>query len=611
MKKLTMLFSCLTHLDICVVLSILAFFFTSPLFTVTGQGDTLILGFGSSQNIGITSSSEIYSGQSQNTTSSSGFLPNHNAASRFLSHACLGYNFEEVELVTEIGFEDWIEHQINLPIPFLLADKVEEYHEFRKQGLNEPNASAAIRMYDYAWWQYHMSSNDLLRQRVAFALSEILVISKFSGFGNRPFAFASFYDILLKNAFGNYRDILQDVTYNPAMGVYLTYLNNPKTDTTRNQFPDENYARELMQLFTIGLNELNLDGTEILDDDQNVTPTYDNLDIIEFSKIFTGLTWGDQDRFGRGRIEEKSFTFDLQMFNDDHEPGSKTLLNGFVIPDRGVVDGDADISDALDNLFNHPNIAPFVCKLLIQRLVTSNPKPEYLERVSKVFIDNGAGVRGDMKAVIKAILLDSESLSCENIKEIGFGKMREPFIRYVHIAKAFDNHTLSGNHRNDMGRVLTYLDQTPNASPSVFNFFQQDYQPIGPIEENKLVAPEFQITNSQSLTGYFNGLDRWVLDENLTDEYDLYTDEDNSEYEDEISILNFEDEIVLATDNQLEILLDRLNMLLAHGNVSDDNLNLILEFLKQFPHEDEDDLKYRSKLAVYMIMVSPEYIINK
>ena len=208
-----------------------------------------------------------------------------------------------------------------------------------------------------------MESDDVLRQRVAFALSEILVISRFSGFGDESYAFSTFYDIFLNHAFGNYRDILEDVTYNPAMGEYLTYLNNPKSDTMEGTFPDENYAREVMQLFTIGLEELNVDGTHVLDIDGNAIPTYDNLDISEFSKIFTGLSWWDREDFFRGDLKDSSYMYDMQMFDNYHEPGVKNLLNGFQVPDRMPVDGIADVNDALDNLFAHSNVGPFISRV--------------------------------------------------------------------------------------------------------------------------------------------------------------------------------------------------------------------------------------------------------
>jgi len=578
-----------------------------------GQFQETVLGLGNDENTIIeTSHSTLESNGGYNTVNKDGFLPNHNSASRFLTQATLGYNIEEIDLVTNMGFTDWIESEFQKPVAFPLIDKVIEYHNYKKSQTSDPEANSSIRFWDMAWWQYHMASNDLLRQRVAFALSELLVISKFSVFFNEPYAFASYYDIFLNNAFTNYRDILQEVTYHPAMGRYLTYLNNPKADTIANVFPDENYARELMQLFTIGLYELNNDGSIKMDGNSNPIPSYDNNDIIEFSKIFTGLTWGDESDWGRTNAwRDSSYVLDMVMWNDYHEPGVKHLLNNYSTTNATTVDGNADISEALDNLFSHPNTGPFVSRFLIQRLVTSNPSPEYINRVASAFNDNGSGTRGDMKAVIKAILLDPVAKDCASADDPTFGMLREPFVRYMQINKAFDNATISGNHRNDLRYPQEFLEQTPFTSPSVFNFFQSDYQPIGPVQENDLVAPEFQITNTKTFTGYINGLWRWIIEERPANEVSIYSNEPSEDYQDEIGILDFSDENLLADDEHLPILVDRLNLLLAHGKLSELTVQTIVDMVKELDAVDEEDLAYRARLAVYLVMSCPEYLITR
>lgn len=595
--------------QICYRLSLL--FFAFGAIESNGQIETYILGQGNYEGTVVQSSHEVEVGQAENTLSEFGFMPNLNAASRFLSQASLGHNFEDIEEVASMGIEDWIDNEFEKPISFSLLDKVIEYHDYRRDSLNNPNVGPSIRFWDCAWWHYHMSSDDVLRQRVAFALSEILVISQFSGFGYQPYAFATYYDIFLNNAFGNYRDILDEVTFNPAMGEYLTYLNNPKSDTTEGTFPDENYAREVMQLFTLGINELNIDGSYVLDSFGLPVPTYDNDDIAEFSKIFTGLTWWDREYFFYNARNDSSFMYPMQMFESYHEPGTKDLLNGFQVPDRNPVDGLADIQDALDNLFAHNNVAPFVSRILIQRLVTSNPSPEYIERVATVFNDNGSGVKGDMKSIVKAILLDPEARSCDNIEDVNYGRLREPFIRYVQINKAFDASTLSGNYRNEMYYVQEFLQQKPFTSPSVFNFYQNDYQPIGPIEAGGFVAPEFQITNTQSMTGYINALYEWIINGNIADESDLFSGESNDGYADEISTLDFSDEEMYADDAYLHQLVDRLNLILAHGLVSPMAEETIIEAVKKFPNEDLEDAAFRTKIAIYLLLTSPEYLIHR
>jgi uncharacterized protein (DUF1800 family) len=578
--------------------------------SLLGQTDTLILGFGGSEIV-VTSSNSSISGSESNTVSQTGFLPNENAASRFLSHATLGHNQQNIQQVISMGIEDWIAHQLTIPRAFTLESKIRSYHKMVIDSTNSPTTGASNRLWDYAWWQYLMTSGDALRQRVAFALSELLVISENSAFSNNAYAMGVYYDKLLNGAFGNYRDLLTAITYNPSMGIYLTYLNNPKSNPAVNQFPDENYAREVMQLFTIGTVMLNNDGSVIKDLNGLPIPAYDNDDIIEFSKIFTGLTWADRTQWNRSALNDTSYIPNMVMWDTWHEPGVKILLNGFLVPDRNPVNGNADINDALNNLFNHQNTPPFVSRFLIQRLVTSNPSPQYINRVANVFKNNGQGVRGDLAAVVKAILLDREATDCDKGNDITFGMLKEPFIRYVQINKAFNASTQSGNFRNDMNNIYLLTGQRPLASPSVFNFFQQDYQPIGPIEEANLVGPEFQITDAQTIAGFVNGLYRWLFSNDIADEYDLFTNENDAHYADEISNIDLTGDFSNTTDDRLHILLDKLNMVLAHGRLSFTSLNTIIKVIKEFPSATNDEKTDRIKLAIYLLMTSPEYSINR
>jgi uncharacterized protein (DUF1800 family) len=576
-----------------------------------GQPDTIILGYGGYTGVTVTVSSNEAPGNPENTLNQDGFLPNENAASRFLGQATLGYDYTDINDVSQIGLEAWIENQLTIPRAFTLESKIRAFHQMVKDSTATPTAGASNRLWDYAWWQYLMTSPDALRQRVAFALSELLVISENSAFNNVAYAMGTYYDKLLNRAFGNYRDLLTDITYSPAMGIYLTYLNNPKSNPSLNQFPDENYARELMQLFTIGTVMLNNDGSIVLNADGSPVPSYDNEDIIEFSKVFTGLTWADRTQWNRGALNDTSYIPQMVMWNAWHEPGVKNLLNGFQVPDTLPVNGNADISLALDNLFNHQNTPPFVCRFLIQRLVTSNPSPAFIARVSNVFVNNGQGVRGDLAAVVKAILLDPEAKSCDSGDDIEYGMLREPFIRYIQINKAFNAYTQSGNYRNDMSYVYQYTGQRPLTSPSVFNFFQQDYQPIGPIEEAGLSAPEFQITDAQTIAGFINGLYRWIISGDVADEYDLFTNEADANYADEISKIDVTPETSYTDNDKLHILLDRLNLLLAQGRISDQSLETIKNVVVDFPNSTAQEKEDRIKLAIYLVMTSPEYIINR
>jgi uncharacterized protein (DUF1800 family) len=585
---------------------VLAFSFFIACISIWAQPDTVIIGFG--EVVGVTASGS--SGSPIQTINQDGFLPNLNAASRFLSQSALGHDYTDIEQVSNMGIEDWIDDQFSKPIPYSILNKMKEYHQYAKLGTNNPTVFADRKFWLFAYWQYHMQSTDLLRQRIALALSEIFVVSERSSFGGNPYALSTYYDLMLNNAFTNYRTILQEITYNPAMANYLTFMNNPKSNTATNLFPDENYAREIMQLFSIGTVKLNMDGTPVLDSQGQPMATYNNTDIAELSKVFTGLTWGDRTTFG-GQLNDTSFTLPIKMINTSHEPGIKNLLNGFTVPNRSPVYGNADISDALNNLFNHPNVPPFFSSFLIQRLVTSNPSPSYVSRVANVFVNNGQGVRGDMKSIIKAILLDPEAKSCGNMENKKYGALREPFIRYMHIMRALNTSSISGNYRNDMDNINKLTGQRPLNSPSVFNFFQSNYQPIGPLEDNELVGPEFQITNAQTIAGYINGLYRFVNQQNIADESDLYNNENDSLYINEISTLDLSSEYLLGENDKLHMLIDRLNLLFANGRLSNTTAEVIRQALLKYPTTNNIDREARVRLAIYLVLSSPEYLIKK
>ena len=568
----------------------------------------VILGSGNTDSIAVTTSHNE-TGNGDKTIDGNGFLPNETAASRFLAQATLGANYEDIISMSQTSYHEWIDSQFVTPksidiLQYTLGITAEAVDSTFAMGGNPNDVKPRLHYWHSAWWQYIMTSPDVLRARVGLALSEIFVISEVPELGDVPFSLADYYDMLLDNTFGNFRDLLEDVTYHPAMGIYLTHVNNPKADSTFNRFPDENYAREVMQLFTIGLYELNNDGTRKLDTAGHFIPTYDNSDIQEFAKIFTGLTWGDGFAFGQAPQSQSSFTQPMKMVDAWHEPGEKSLLNGTVVPDRSPVDGDADISDALDNLFEHPNVGPFISRLLIQRLVTSNPSPEYIDRVATSFNDNGQGIRGDLKAVIRAILLDPEARNCALQYDPFHGMLREPITRWTHLSRAFDAFSEKGVYRNDMDDFYENTFQRPLGSPSVFNFFQPDYQPIGGIEENGLVAPEFQITNSVTIVGYANRLHDWIMRENRVMEYrDIFDGEWN---DDKLVNLDLDDEMALDELSEVDALLERLNLILCHGQMTDFTRGRIRQALLQVP---QDDWEIRVRLAIFLCMISPDYLI--
>lgn len=565
----------------------------------------VILGKGQNNGMSVTSSG---SGGSK-TIDGLGFLPNEVAASRFLAQATLGSDIESILAMSQMSYSEWLDSQFVTPklldvMQYTMGITQEAVDSTILMGGNPNNVQPQMWFWHSAWWQYIMTSPDVLRARVGLALSEIFVISELPELQEVPLALADYYDMLLDNAFGNFRDLLEDVTYHPAMGIYLTHLNNPKSNPAVNRFPDENYAREAMQLFTIGLYQLNNDGSRQLDSLGKPIPTYDNEDIQEFAKIFTGLSWGDSYAFGLDPLSEVSFTQPMKMYNGWHEPGPKTLLNGIVVPNRTPVNGNADIQDALDNLFNHPNVGPFIGRQLIQRLVTSNPSPQYINRVAAAFNNNGQGVRGDMKAVIRAILLDPEARDCALVEDPYRGMLREPITRWTHLCRAFNSFSLKGVFRNHADNFYQNTFQRPLGSPSVFNFFQPDYTPIGPIESAGLVAPEFQITNSVTIVGYANRLHEWVMKENNVMEYrDIFNGEWNN---DKFVNLNLTDELALDQPGDVDELLERLNLILFHGQMTWTTRDRIREALLQVPQSNWD---VRVRLAIFLSMTSPDYLI--
>jgi uncharacterized protein (DUF1800 family) len=563
-------------------------------------------------NVKVTTSNSQGRAIGEKTITDAGLQPNLNAASRFLGQATLGADLETISAVSETGFSKWIDAQTNIPIAFSLKTYVDELVEIYRDSLaangEDPSeAYARSEYWRFAWWQYVMSAPDILRSRVALALSEIFVISENSPLEGETKGLASYYDLLLKHSFGNYRALLYDISTHPTMGIYLTFMNNSKTDIEDNQFPDENYAREVMQLFSIGLYELNLDGTRKLDGQGNFIPAYNNEDIAELAKVFTGFTWIDSPYFGSGARADTSYTRAMKIDNRYHEPGAKFLLNGDLVPNRNPVNGVADLEDAIDNLFYHPNVGPFLGFRLIQRLVKSNPSPAYVGRVASVFNDNGQGIRGDMKAIIRAILLDPEARDCALSEDPINGMLREPMVRYTHLARAFDAAAEnSTRYQNRMSEFYGSTQQRPLSSPSVFNFFQPEFQPIGPIADMDMFGPEFQISNSLTTIGYTNEVYKWTFDEELMEYQGIYPYESRpagTKVE-----LNLDAEYQLVQQGKIEELLERFNLVLMHGKMTERTKGIIKDAVLEVP---SDLLEYKMYLALFLTMISPDYLIMR
>ncbi len=367
---------------------------------------------------------------------------------------------------------------------------------------------------------------------------------------------------------------------------------------------------KIMQLFSIGLFELNLDGSRKKDNEGKEIPTYDINDIKEYAKVFTGLgagavmdwvDWTDEPYFDM-YFNQIDMRFPMKMYSENHDMSEKHLLRGETL--LGGQDPMKDIRDAVSNLFNHPNVGPFIGKQLIQKLVKSNPSPQYIERISQVFNDNGAGVRGDMKSIISAILLDPEARDCSWIGDPNNGKLREPLLRYTHFCKAIDLTTPYGGYWNVGDDFLDKTGQSPFFSPSVFNFFLPNYTPNGPINDKGLVGPEFQIHNSRTSIGYINSVFNWTFQEFVM--Y-AWSDFDNA------ITPNFDSLWPFAYDS--ENLINKLDMELTHGLMTEETRDIIVDALNEFKRydwdEDEDYIANRIIVGLYLVMISPDYAILK
>lgn len=487
-------------------------------------------------------------------------------AARFLTQTTFGAKRSDIEALMDQTFETWINAQMALPASNHLAETRAELDRY-----GEPNfADRPDQQHRYgAWWNISLRAEDQLRQRVAFALSEFLVISDVNGtIYNWQEGAAHYLDILVEHAFGNYRDLLEEVTLSPAMGVYLSHLRNAKSDPETGSRPDENYAREIMQLFSIGLVELHPDGTLRLDANGLPIPTYDQTTITEMAKVFTGWSFYHADpQPWRFRWTEQEFLRPMINYPSYHEDGPKTIVTGRELPaGQGAW---KDLQDTLDTLFEHENTGPFVVRRLIQRLVTSNPSPAYVYRVAQVFADNGAGVRGDLGAVVKALLLDPEARSAAASVSPNFGKIKEPLLRVTGLVRAFDGRSASGRFYYFWSQ--SELSQGPLRAPSVFNFFTPDYAPVGDLARAGLFAPEMQIHTDTTALSVPNRLSVYSFS-NWGDPADREADS---------IALDIEDWVPLYETP--EVILDEIDLLLCAGSLSDADRARILQAVADLP----------------------------
>ncbi len=435
------------------------------------------------------------------------------------------------------------------------------------------------------FFQQAMNGQDQLRQRVAFALSQIFVVS--GNEINQAYAMALYQQMLRNNALGNFRQLLTDVTLSPAMGRYLDMANNDKPNPARGTEPNENYARELLQLFTIGEAKLNQDGTPQLDGQGQPIPAYDQ-DVIEgFAHVFTGWTYPPLPGATPQSHNPTNYSSPMVVWPNNHDTGAKELLNNVVIPAGQTAD--TDLTLALDNIFNHPNVGPFIGKQLIQHLVTSNPSPAYVARVAAAFNNNGQGVRGDMKAVIRAILLDAEARG--DVKtDPNYGKLREPVLFALNVIRALNGQTDGVYLRGQVSN----LGQNVFTSPSVFNFYPPDYNVPG----TTLLGPQFALMHTNSALGRANLVNTLVYTTSIAPDATVQGATGTS--------LNLS--FLQAQASNPAQMVETLNAEMLHGTMSTQMKNAIITAVNAVA---ASDTLGRARAAAYLVATSSQYQVER
>nr|WP_295774171.1 DUF1800 domain-containing protein [Rhodoferax sp.] len=537
-------------------------------------------------------------------------------AARFLLQSQFSASDAEIAVLRTKPYAAWLSDQMDAPVGAFGFDWLNQ------RGY--ATISSATNYYDntypgdYMLWNQLMTSPNAMRKRVALALSEIFVVS-LSGLDItwRSHAIANWWDMLSAGAFSNFRNLLQDVTLNPAMGYYLNTKGNMKENTATGRVPDENFGREVMQLFTLGLYQLNLDGSVKLDANGTKLETYTQSDITNIARVFTGWDFDQTQNVNtlepvnNRNIPNTVFTrLPMRLTPANHSTLASSFL-GATVPTN--TDGVAALKIALDTLCNHPNVGPFIGKQLIQKLVTSNPSPAYVARVASAFNNNGAGVRGDLKAVITAILLDDEARSPAGLTQSGFGKLREPMVRMVQWGRTFGINSARGSWKmGDSSNPATQLGQSPLRSPSVFNFFRPGYVPPSTaLSASQTPAPEFQLVNESSVGGYLNFMQGVIRNGIFINAPDLPQSASNATNGYDVTAA-YTTELAIAVDTAG--LVKRLGLLLCAGQLSAATQVLIVTALNATPltaTSTDSAKRDRVAAAVLLVMASSEYLIQK
>ena len=557
--------------------------------------------------------------------------------SRFLTQATFGPSLEDVSALTGTNASNWFLAELEKPAS-LHTPQLAAYRAM----IDNPDADfpvLAVQSSTFSFWRNAIEGDDQLRQRMAFALSQILVVSNFGGelLSDIPEPVVSYQDILVEGAFGNYRDLLEEVTYSPAMGYYLTYMGNQKADPATGRMPDENYAREILQLFTVGVVALQSDGEPVLENGKAVE-LYDNRDVTGLARVFTGL---DLDGLDRQRFPSVADAVDEwegleqallkpMAINDSlHSSDAKRFLDCDIPTGTPTAES---IDLALDCIMAHPNVGPFVSRQLIQRFTASNPDPDYVQRVASAF-DSGAyllpeggrvgdGRKGDLTATLAAILFDPDVRAEAALSGSQFGKIREPLLRFTHWARAFDadaSRPEYGIELFDLSDPMS-LAQHPYRARSVFNFYRPGYIAPGTVSGAAgLTVPELQIVNATSTPGYINFMTFWTfggqsmipIEELEAELADMGVPLNRAALE-RAFVPDYSDELALANDATL--LVDHLDSLLVYDSMSEETkaaITTTLEVQPVYGPGESAALINRVSLAVLLVMTSPDYLVQR
>ena len=553
-------------------------------------------------------------------------IPGESAAARLLTQATFGPSRQAIRDLSGESISEWLLAEFAKPAS-LHSQHVEHladtYGEEALTGFVGRHSTTS------AFWQHAVSADDQLRQRVAFALSEIIVVSNANDnlFRDYPQAVSGFQDILIEHAFGNYLDMITEVTYSPTMGRFLTYINSRKADPETGRVPDENYARELLQLFTIGLVALNMDGSPQTDTNNNAIELFDNDDITGLAKVFTGFKYA----LGRNDPDfQRALSMPMVINEQRHSTTEKSFL-GLTIPSN--TNGPESIALALQHIIDQPSAAPFISRQLIQRLVTSHPEPDYIERVAQAFetglyeLPNGTvvgeGRKGDLKATIAAILTDPDArydMMDADVDLSKFGKVREPLLRLTHWARAFELESVTPELLPLLWDTsgAEQLNQHPYRASSVFNFFRPGYQASNTMTGAEgLTMPELQLLNASSSFGYINFMTTFITGTAQADPDDVLRAINADPDEPIIDVSNvdkaffpiYTTEIALAADSTA--LVEHLAQVLITGNLSDATKDRVIQTIDLSPVTGNASADIRVKLAIILLMTSSDYLVQQ